>query len=129
AEMAVTMRVWLQHNLPLHLWCRLGGRCKWFFGLYEDYFWLPLLRGWLNGKGKWEEPYLPDEESDFLPQSLVWICGDYMKTIKKLVLLILTYRIMTTNVYAASSATILSDTTTSVLIVFFLLALVGLPRR
>jgi hypothetical protein len=52
-----------------------------------------------------------------------------MKTIKKLALAILTYCIMTTNVYAASGATILSDTTTLVLIVFFLLALVGLPRR
>ena len=55
--------------------------------------------------------------------------GDYMKTIKKLALSILTYCIMTTNVYAASGATILSDTSTLVLIVFFLLALVGLPRR
>jgi len=50
--MAVTMRVWLQHNLnPLNLWCRLGGRFKWCFRLYEDYFWQPHLRGWLNGKG------------------------------------------------------------------------------
>ena len=49
--------------------------------------------------------------------------------LKKLALSILTYCIMTTNVYAASGATILSDTSTLVLIVFFLLALVGLPRR
>ena len=49
--------------------------------------------------------------------------------LKKLALSILTYCIMTTNVYAASGATILSDTSTLVLVVFFLLALVGLPRR
>jgi hypothetical protein len=42
---------------------------------------------------------------------------------------ILTYCVMTTNLYAASGATILSDTTTLVLIVLFLLALVGLPRK
>ena len=52
-----------------------------------------------------------------------------MKTIKKLALSILTYCIMTTNVHAASSATILSDTNTFIVIVLFLLALVGLPRR
>ena len=49
--------------------------------------------------------------------------------LKKIALSILTYCIMTTNVYAASGATILSDTSTLVLTVFFLLALVGLPRR
>ena len=49
--------------------------------------------------------------------------------LKKIALSILTYCIMPTNVYAASGATILSDTSTLVLIVFFLLALVGLPRR
>ena len=49
--------------------------------------------------------------------------------LKKIALSILTYCIMTTNVYAASGATILSDTSTLVLIVFFLFALVGLPRR
>jgi hypothetical protein len=64
-----------------------------------------------------------------LPQSFVWICGDYMKSIKKLALSILTYCIMTTNLYAASGATILSDTNTFIVIVLFLLALVGLPRR
>jgi hypothetical protein len=59
----------------------------------------------------------------------VWICGDDMSSIKKLALSILTYCIMTTNVYAASGATILSDTNTFIMIVLFLLALVGLPRR
>ena len=80
-------------------------------------------------KDKWEEPDLTGEESEFLPQSFVWICGDYMKSIKKLALSILTYCIMTTNLYAASGATILSDTNTFIMIVLFLLALVGLPRR
>jgi hypothetical protein len=36
---------------------------------------------------------------------------------------------MTTNAFAASGAGILSDSNTLLLIVFFLLALVGLPRR
>ena len=49
--------------------------------------------------------------------------------LKKIALSILTYCIMTTNVYAASGVGILPDTNTLVLIVFFLLALVGLPRR
>ena len=52
-----------------------------------------------------------------------------MKTIKKLALSILTYCIMTTNVYAASGVGILPDANTLVLIVVSILALVGLPRK
>ena len=52
-----------------------------------------------------------------------------MKTIKKLALLVLTYCIMTTNAFAASGAAILSDSRTLLLILFFMLAIVGLPRK
>jgi len=52
-----------------------------------------------------------------------------MKTIKNLALPVLAYCTVTTNAFAASGAGILSDSKPLLLIVFFLLALVGLPRR
>jgi hypothetical protein len=45
------MKLLLQHLLhPLNLWCRLGGRCGWFFRLYEKNLWKPLLRRCFTSK-------------------------------------------------------------------------------